>query len=138
MTFVDRAALPEPMAELWRVLQQEGFLLAEEDYSEADFGNAFGVLLRGKAAVRFVRDRGQWFVEVGGPGGSEWYSPMVWRSYLQGEVGDASTPAMDQQCRFIVQALDQIVAAVDTDTELLENLHRYRAQRAQVRRDLSS
>jgi len=133
MTFVARAGLPEPLVELWNVLEQAGFWVAEEEYSDY-FGDAFAVLMRGRTAVRFVRDRGQCFVEVGAAGGAEWFTPMVWDSYLRRDVGDATTPTIEAECQFVVASLGQIFAAIDTDPDLLENLRRYRAERAQARR----
>jgi hypothetical protein len=110
-----------------------GFWTAEEEYSEAFFGNWFATLARARMAIRLTLDRDQCSVEVGGPSG-EWFSTMVWSWYLQGEISSSDTPPLDEQCEFIVRELQPIAAAIDNDPELVERLRHYQTLRAQLRR----
>jgi hypothetical protein len=125
--------LPAPLERLWAKLEAAGFWLAEEEHSES-FGDAYAVLMRGGLCVRFVRDRGQWFVDLSGPSCQDWFSPMVWLSYLDGVGGDLSTPSLEEQVTAIDDRLDEIQHAVANDADLLERLQEGRRSRASQRR----
>jgi hypothetical protein len=133
---MEATQLPAPLETLRAVLEERGFWLAEQEHREDSFGDTFLVLVRRGLSVRIVRDRGQWSVEVSGPGGDQWFSPMVWRTYLDGDAGDVATPALDEQCQLVSKRLDEMQAAAESDAALGERLLESRALRAQIRRGL--
>jgi hypothetical protein len=90
--------------------------------------------MRGGVCIRFVRDRGQWFVELSGPNCQDWFSPMVWVAHLDGVIGDLSTPSLEEQVTAIEDRLDEIQHAVTNDDDLLERLQEERRSRASQRR----
>lgn len=134
MITVGTATLPSPMQQLREQLENLGFWLAEDESRDDGFGDRFLVLMRRGLGIRLVRDRGHWSVEVSGPDLSEWFSPMVWHAYLNQRVGDVATPELDEQCQLILDDVARMQAATSTDAHLLNQLHRYRDDRAEARR----
>ncbi len=82
---MDMALLPEPMQRLWRVLEAKGYRLTADVYDEKAFGSRYADLTRDGFTVRFVLDRGQWELRLGGPG-PRWAQPygLVLASGLAG------------------------------------------------------
>jgi hypothetical protein len=129
------SSLPAPLKHLWAKLEAVGFWQSEEEHSES-FGDAFAILMRNGLCIRFVRDRGQWFVDLSGPNCQDWFSPMVWVSYLDGFVTDLSTPSIEEQVTAIEDRLEEIQHAVMNNADLLERLQEGRRLRANKRRAL--
>jgi len=133
---VGTTTLPSPIQQLREQLEELGFWLAEEEHRDDGFGDLFLVLTRRGLGVRLIRDRGQWSVEVSGSDLNEWFAPMVWRAYLNQRVGDVATPTLDEQCQLVLDDVGRMQAAISTDVHLLDQLHRYRSDRAEARRRL--
>jgi hypothetical protein len=127
-------SLPTSLQKLREWLEMEGFDLIESQYRDSDFGNTLLLFRRHGLSIRMIRDRGQWFVEAADADVTEWFSPMVWRAYLDGRVGAITTPTIDEQCQMFEDDLERIQIAISTDPDVFEHLRSCRAERAQSRR----
>jgi hypothetical protein len=70
------------MADLRTWLVGQGFIVLSDRYDAESFGNQEVTLTR-PIAVRLVRDRGQWWVDVLGADG-QWTGVQRWREALRG------------------------------------------------------
>jgi hypothetical protein len=127
-------APPPAIQDLAQKLELAGLTLAHSEYDQLEFGNALLVYRGSDILVRFVRDRGQWFVEVGSPLFADWFSPMIWSAFLDGGVEATETPSLDSQCAMVAESLDRIGTAATSEPHLLEELRKHRAGRAEARR----
>src|SRR5438067_1243370 len=89
-------------------LQARGYLAIEERYDERRFGDAVVTLKRDSTLIRLVRDRGQWFVEVCGPGGEDWFAPIIWSAFLDSSMPSLETASFDAQARALLDDLGRI------------------------------
>lgn len=55
---------PEPMAELWAWLAESGYAATDSGAGGGFFGDRLMRMTKGDMAVRAVRDRGQWFLDI--------------------------------------------------------------------------
>lgn len=115
-------------------LQRRGYSVAEERYDEASFGNTLIVLERDTTRVRLVRDRGQWFVEVAG--GHDWFSPVIWRAFLESSMPPVEIVPLAVQARWLLDDLGRIQAIGDLTEDQLADLNDRRSRRAAARREL--
>jgi len=125
---MDMAQLPEPMQRLGRVLEAAGYRLSADVYDEKAFGNRYADLTRDGFTVRFVLDRGQWRLDLGGPGRdgpsrADWSSPPVWKEYLSGEPSGDSLPTLGEQCAFVANELSRIERAFAGEENIRQRLH---------------
>ena len=81
------------MADLRSWLVERGFVVLSDSYDFEAFGNQEVILTR-PIAVRLVRDRGQWWVDVLGADG-RWSGIQRWRDALP-ENGPQFLSAADQ------------------------------------------
>jgi hypothetical protein len=81
------------MADLRSWLVERGFVVLSDSYDAESFGNQEVVLTR-PIAVRLVRDRGRWWVDVLGSDG-RWSGIQRWRDALRGS-GPQLLSAADQ------------------------------------------
>jgi hypothetical protein len=125
---------PNAIRHLVGELERLGYWTAEARSDDENFGDKRILLMKEGLGVRITRDRGQWFAEASGPGLADWFSPMVWMSYLNGRVGDTSTPSLDDQVRLLLENLDRIESASYSDPDILATLRTYRSARASQRR----
>jgi hypothetical protein len=77
------------MADLRYWLIDQGFTVLSDHYEADLFGNQVVELAR-PIAVRLIRDRGQWRVEIAGPDG-EWSSLDNWAARLTGPRSTSSS-----------------------------------------------
>jgi hypothetical protein len=133
----DNASLPSDVNAFVAALKTEGFDLRESRIEADHFGDALLVLADGTLQVRLISDRGQWFVEVGGTTIDGWFSPMVWRAYLDRSIDDLSTPSFRTQCEMVLGKLQEIEGAVLNDIDLTGQLLIARAKRSRARSDPS-
>jgi hypothetical protein len=102
-------------ADLREWLTREGFVVLSDSYSSDSFGNQAVTLAR-PVAVRLVRDRGQWSVDICGHDG-------VWRPLhelgheLTGErSGDFSAAAEAARLRSLLGAIETSSGSADART----------------------
>jgi hypothetical protein len=94
------------MADLRSWLVDRGFVVLSDSYDFEAFGNQQVILTR-PVAVRLVRDRGQWWVDVLGADG-HWSGIQRWRDELRGN-GPQMLSAADQ-AELLRAMLDEIEA----------------------------
>lgn len=70
------------MADLRAWLVEQGFIVVSDRYDPQSFGDQEVTLTR-PIAIRLVRDRGQWWVDVLGADG-QWAGIQRWREALRG------------------------------------------------------
>jgi hypothetical protein len=81
--------------------------------------------------VRLILVRGQWRVDISRSG--PWFSPTVWQAYLDGTVGDLTSPSLEDECQMVVDRIDEIQQASERDLALGDRLLGWQAKRAQMR-----
>lgn len=112
-----------------------GYSVGEKRYDNERFGDALIVVGRETTRIRLIRDRGEWFVEVAGA--DDWFSPVVWRAFLQSAMPSLEIVPFEAQARWLLEDLDRI-EALDRDLteDQLAGLRTWRSRRAQARREL--
>lgn len=131
------AIMPVEAEDLRLYLLNRGFTTTAERYEPASFGNALVQLERDPMAVRFVRDRGQWTVEIARLGWQDWFDPAIWRALLGSSMEPLETLSLAEQAMFVrAHLLDIVEVGGDGSGRALEKLTAWRAQRAVARRAL--
>jgi hypothetical protein len=129
--------LPQEVRHLVDELERHGYAITEERYDPGHFGDALVALQLDAARVRTVRDRGRWFVEIGGRRGDDWFAPVVWKAFLEGSTPPVDAMPLSEQAQFVLDARKAIeVAARGLSDADLATLRALRAQRAEARRAL--
>lgn len=129
------ADLAGPHGRLVDELLVQGFVLLGEEVDQERFGNGFLLLRRNATLLRVVKDRSQWFVEIAGPDGEEWFSPAVWRALLKGELGSLEPMTPEEVGTFVRENLVVIEdRATGSSGGAPDELHEWRAKRASARR----
>ncbi len=118
-------------------LRARGYHVVSERYDGASFGDAEVTFERGATLVRVVRDRGQWFVEATARDWSEWFAPTIWRALLTGSMPSPEAVPFEGQAQSLFDDLDRIESVTDDASNTdLDQLHDWRARRAEARRAL--
>ena len=127
---------PAELKQFAEAVQRAGLWLADSEQSQENFGNSVTVFIGPGVRIRTVKERGQWFVEVTGSGWDEWFSPMIWRSIIQGQVVATPTPSFNIQCQMVLDDLDRIreVIAVQPSDEIISRLRLMREERGNLRK----
>lgn len=95
---VDAPAVHQTLADH---LIAEGFIVQLGDPDETAFGNQTALLVHDDIRVRFIRDRGQWFLEIAAPLTDEWFAPVIWMAFLDGELPDPRRPSVEEEAAFV-------------------------------------
>lgn len=82
-------------------------------------------------AVRLTGDRGQWWVDGGLPGGTQWYDADIWGSCLTG-AAPAGLGPLDEQVDYFVSQHDALALAA-TREDTWDCLRRQRERRTRER-----
>lgn len=128
-------AIPSTVQGLLDELLRRGYEIGEDRYDEDVFGNALVVLGRNDTLVRLVRDRGQWFVEVAGATGGDWFTPVVWHAFLESKMPSLEAASFDAQARLVLGNLLRIETVnSDLGEQQLADLRAWRSRRAEARR----
>jgi len=112
-------------------LSNAGFVVASEKYSERNFGNRSVELVKGKVQARVVRERGQWWLEVGrADGEDDLFDPALWLSFQRRgpDVMEPNTIAADTEA--LKTLLPEIEEAVANNAVDWQRLRRLRAERS--------
>lgn len=104
--------LPAVLAKLAESLMRAGFAGPTTEKS-ASFGDLVMRFDRSSLEIRFVSDRGQWFLEIRRTGWDDWFDPDTWRACLHGLPIEREPRPLDQQAEFVAGELDDLVIAVD-------------------------
>src|ERR671931_2245692 len=96
---------PQELAELPNWLVNQGFALTEQRDVPQSFGDQIFGFERGPCGVRLVRDRSQWFLEVGRPLRDEWFDADIWRSCLEGNDPPKDPTALSDQVAYFKESL---------------------------------
>jgi hypothetical protein len=124
--------LPESLKALNRQFIDAGFSENVEPSSDS-FGNQVISFSRGKLHIRFVRDRGQWFLELSGPSRENWFDPDIWRSCIEEEGPPLEPRPLDEQAAFVSQKLLKLMEAARRAEQLKPCLEEQQAERAHKR-----
>jgi hypothetical protein len=134
---MSRTPPPPPLAELAAWLTSVGFDLDQEMESPG-FGDRAIVYASSELLVRFVSDRGQWFLEVSGVRSRDWFDCDTWRACLDASEATLDPSPLADQAAFLLTNLDRIAAALREDPRRLgECLRATRSRRAMRRLDPS-
>lgn len=127
----DSPGLPGPISVLVEVLERKGF----ETLREEGDGLVNRVVELGRAgcAVRISADRGDWWIEIGGPGLDDWFDPDVWESCLDGLPVTTEPAELAERVKFVLRRLDELERAIAADPGLWDCLRRVRSTRARTR-----
>jgi hypothetical protein len=129
--------IPPEVERLLDELQRHGYAIADERHDPDHFGDALRLLERDRTRVLLLRDRGQWFVDVGSAHGGGWFQPVIWKAFLEGSMPPLEAQSFEEQVRFVLEEREAIeVAAAALDEDGLARLRALRAQRAEARRAL--
>lgn len=79
------------MAELRSWLVEQGYVVLSDSYDADHFGNQLVELAR-PIAVRLIRDRGQWGIEIAGPDGV-WSPLLAWVDATPGRQAEVLSAA---------------------------------------------
>jgi hypothetical protein len=127
---IDLTQAPRAIQSLAAFLEQAGFTPRTKRGDGAV--NRLLVLELGELGVRFVADRGQWWIEAGAASGSAWFDPDVWEACLDGTpVRIEPSPATDQ-ADFVRRRWREMAQQVSTAI-VIECLARKRSTRARER-----
>lgn len=125
------SGVPDAVRSLVEVLEREGFKTVREEGG----GTVNRVVELGRAgcAVRISADRGEWWVEVGGPGLGDWFDPDVWESCLDGVPVMTEPADLDERVDFVLRRLVDVERAIAADPAIRTCLDRARSTRARTR-----
>lgn len=104
--------LPEALEELTTELVHRGFAVERDEYSAESFGNRIVELEDAPIRVRIVRDRGVWSVSLSAAPGSQFASPLLWRTVLTGRLQTEDRLSLEDQSEYVLQDLDRIRGAI--------------------------
>lgn len=97
-------ALPDVPAAYQTLIDQlvaEGFVVQISNPDETAFGNQVALLIHDSTRLRLVRDRSQWFLEIAAPLTDEWFAPVTWMAFLDGELPDPRRPSAEDEAGFV-------------------------------------
>lgn len=125
-------AIPHEVEVLLADLERLGYSTAQKSYDRASFGDAVIVLEHDATRIRLVRDRGQWFIEVGAA--HDWFSPVIWRAFLEASPPQEEIVPFAVQARWLLEDLGRIEASHDLSKAQLAELDdlRYREAAASL------
>ncbi len=100
--------IPASVSELSSALTAEGFAFVDASMDRESFGNIVIDWRGSEFVVRAVRDRGQWFLDLGQD--EKTLAPVfVWAKRLGYR---RPVDAIEDQCRFVSEHLDALSAAI--------------------------
>jgi hypothetical protein len=117
-------------------LKQRGFTVIEERYDPQSFGNVLVRLEHDQTAVRIVRDRGEWRIDIAGPGQLDWFGPSIWQGFLDEHVQSFDVlSSFDEEASFLARNLSLIEDALRDQTgSTLRGLDSSRSRREELRK----
>lgn len=125
--------LPDAVAVLIARLEEWGVSTTSEEAQEG-FGDRTIVATNPPIDVRLVSDRGQWFIELAHTDWDDWFDPDVWRACLNDNAIPDEPQPFTAQAEFLLEELERIGAAAQTDGDgLLACLRDRRAARSRRR-----
>ena len=120
------AELPAELRDLVENLEQNGFSVVAERYDEAHFGNRFVELIDPSRdsgnAVRVVRDRGLWSVEI--LVGGKWRDPYKVVLALNGSAYSTRACSHEERHQLTLEALKRLPPAASLGP-MVERLDEY-------------
>lgn len=135
---VDPVQLPEVLTHLEVYLRQFGIQREDERTDEKAFGNSLVTLSNESGlGVRFVRDRGQWFLELRTGRAQIWADPDVWKAVIEGTSAPVSPSPLDAQSEFVRDRIADVRARDEADDDLADQLEETRGARARARLGLA-
>jgi hypothetical protein len=122
---------PSEIAPAFAFLLRRGLVPATSDYRPQEFGNATLIMVGDVVSVRFQRDRGQVFVDVGsqevGWHKLEYALEVVDRSVTQEQLGEPPDPSKLAQ---LLEARWTEVVGLLSDPRRVEDLRAFAEQKA--------
>ena len=122
--------IPDAYRALFDQLIHQGFVAKVESPDDAVFGNRVALLAREETRIRFVRDRGQWSLEIAVPFTDEWFPPVVWMAHLGGQLPSPRRVTPQEESVFVARHWQGM--GVDAP-DLLGELRSWRDARAAQR-----
>lgn len=135
-----QADRPTPINEFLEWLSQADFSVMTDRCSPESFGNQITILTRDVLAVRVIKDRSIWNVDIAGPhapiteGGDFWFSIDVWQAYLDKTDPPTTAMLLDQEVGFVKDRWQDVETAFINDRELDAHLRLVRKEGAEARR----
>ena len=115
-------------------LVAEGFVAQISDPDETAFDNQIALLIHDDIRLRLVRDRSQWFLEIAAPLTDEWFAPVIWMAFLDGELPDPRRPSAEDEAAFVATRWRDFDASDDSGA--VEAFRAWQERRAAQRRGL--
>ncbi|MGH3496015.1 MAG: hypothetical protein ACRDP1_00925 [Nocardioidaceae bacterium] len=115
-------------------LVAEGFVAQISNPDDTAFGNQIALLIHDGTRLRLVRDRSQWFLEIAAPLTDEWFAPVIWMAFLDGELPDPRRPSAEDEAGFAATRWHDFDASEAAG--ILEGLRVWQERRAAQRRGL--
>lgn len=134
MTTADLSFAPEPIRTLVAGLEREGFTLVSEEGSGPV--NRLLELRREACSLRITADRGEWWIELGGPTLGDWFDPDVWEACLDGLPVQMEPAELEDRVEFVSRRWPEIARVLIVPTDVGECLDRTRSIRARTRLSL--
>jgi hypothetical protein len=148
---LERPELPDEVRAFRDVLTDAGFTLAQESFFAEHFGDCVIDLQRHGTAVRILRDRGIWGVDIG-PTFDNLRPTFLWRAYLLGDVAEAAQrlesnmsvgapkqSTADLASEMDAQFVEQIAGLIADDPDIAEGVRAFsrdlRARREWIRQN---
>lgn len=97
-----------PFEVIGQWLLKRGFEHVGTDIDVHAFGNTLVLLQKGPTRIRFVRDRLQWFLQVGAPGGDEWFDIAVWCAAVDGQLPPTAVLSPEEEAVALRERVDAI------------------------------
>ena len=120
-------------------LSESGFVVVSDRTYES-FGNRTVVLVNEPVAVRLMKDRGIWRIDIAGPfaevpseSAGIWFEPKIWRSYLDRTRPSTAPELWDAQVSFVKTRLPDVRAAQLGGRDVARGLRELRKAEAQAR-----
>jgi len=128
---LDLSEVPEPVSGLVPTLEAEGFeLVAQRGDGTV---NRLIELRRGSFGVRITADRGQWWIELGGPDLADWFDPDIWEACLDDVPVEMEPSGLQQRVDVVRARWREAADRLDSSPEIKECLDRKRSTRARTR-----
>jgi len=128
---LDLSQAPEGVRAMIADLDGEGFTLVAEQGAGAV--NRLLELRRESCVVRITADRGEWWIELGGPALEDWFDPDIWQACLDDVPVQMEPTDLDEQVAFVRQRWPDVAKALNSPKDHAECLDRARSTRARTR-----
>lgn len=128
---LELSEVPDCLRSLVAALERDGFQVVREE--GGGVVNRMVELERAGCSVRISADRGEWWVDLGGPRLGDWFDPDVWESCLDGVPVMTEPADLEERVEFVLRRLGDIERAIAANPAIRTCLDQARSTRARTR-----